>query len=45
MDKLVKRDRAMLEYLVRRYSKEQVVSFLQQLNKLQENQNKNNIKH
>jgi hypothetical protein len=45
MDKLVKRDRAILEYLVRRYSKDQVVSFLQQLNKLQENQNKNNIKH
>ena len=45
MDKLVKRDRAILEYLVRRYSKEQVVSFLRQLNKLQENQNKNNIKH
>lgn len=45
MDKLVKRDRAILEYLVRRYSKDRVVSFLQQLNKLQENQNKNNIKH
>lgn len=45
MDKLVKRDRAILEYLVRRYSKEQVVSFLRHLNKLQENQNKNNIKH
>ena len=41
MDKLVKRDRALLEYLVNRYSKKQVVSFLKNIEK--EN-TKNNIK-
>ena len=41
MDKLVKRDRALLEYLVNRYSKKQVVSFLKSIEK--EN-TKNNIK-
>ena len=44
MDNLIKRDRAILEYLVRRYSKDQVISFLKDLNKLQENSNKNNNK-
>ena len=41
MDKLVKRDRAILEYLVQRYSKEQVVSFLKTLKK-ENSTNKNN---
>jgi hypothetical protein len=41
MDKLVKRDRALLEYLINRYSKKQVVSFLKNIEK--EN-TKNNIK-
>lgn len=42
MDKLVKRDRALLEYLVSIYSKKQVVSFLKSLEK--EKNTKNNIK-
>lgn len=42
MDKLVKRDRALLEYLVNHYSKEQVISFLKSLNK--DKTNKNNIR-
>ena len=41
MDKLVKRDRAILEYLVRRYTKDQVISFLRDLEKIN---NKNKLK-
>ena len=41
MDKLVKRDRAILEYLVNRYSKDQVLSFLRELKNTNKNNNKN----